>query len=137
MNKHSVLLGFFAAAVAGGAFWYTSVNAWQPASSPDDEFGLEFRYLGCNDWPENRPYETSIVALPSSVGITYQVSDPAACGYSAREPKYKIVGDTLSLSYDLFTESGMLAACMCEYKSQFHFRSNPSASNVVFESTGG
>ena len=137
MNKRHLLVGVLVAAAAGGLFWYNSVYGWHSVSDPGDEFGLEFRYLGCSDWPENRPYETSIQSSVAGSGITYRISDPATCGYSVRRPKYKLAGDTLSLSYNLYTPSGEVAACICEYKSEFRFRTNPAASDVVFDHSGG
>ena len=93
--------------------------------------------MGCNDWPEDRPYGTSIKSSVDGSSITYEVADLAGCGYSVRDPRYKLAGDTLSLSYDLYTQSGEVAACICEYKSQFRFRTNPDASSVAFGHTGG
>ena len=137
MIKRYLLLIAFVAAGGGGLIWYNSVYGWHSTSDPADEFGLEFRFLGCNDWPEDQPYETSIQSSSSGSSITYRVSDPAGCGYSVREPKYRVAGDTLSLTYNLFTPSGAVAACLCEYKSEFRFRNNPEASRVVFSRSGG
>lgn len=137
MNMRYWLLGFLVAAGVGGFLWYNSVYGWHSVADPSDEFGLEFRYLGCNDWPKNRPYETIIQSSVADSNITYHVSDPASCGYSVRRPKYKLVGDTLSLSYNLYTPSGEVAACICEYKSEFRFRTNPEVSHVVFDHSGG
>lgn len=137
MNRRFLLFGYLVAAGAGAFFWYNSVYGWHPVADPSDEFGLEFRFLGCNDWPENRPYETSIQSLVSGSSITYQVTDPAGCGYSIRDPQYKLAGETLNLSYDLYTPSGEVAACICEYKSEFRFRKNPKASRAIFDHTGG
>ena len=137
MNKRPLLLGVLMAAGAGALLWYNSVYGWRSVADPSDEFGLEFRYLGCNDWPESRPYETSIQSSITASGITYRVSDPATCGYSVRRPKYRLSGETLSLSYNLYTPSGEVAACICEYKSEFRFRTDPEASHVVFDHSGG
>lgn len=137
MTKRYLLLIALVAAAAGGCFWYNSVYGWNSTSDPVDEFGLEFRYLGCKDWPEGLPFETSIQSSVEGSSITYRVSDPAVCGYSVREPKYRLTGDALSLTYNLFTPSGDVAACLCEYKSEFRFRNNPGAPRVVFSHTGG
>ena len=137
MSKRHWLLGVLVAAGIGGFLWYNSAHGWHSVSDPADEFGLEFRYLGCNDWPENRPYETSIQGSMAGSSVTYRISDPAGCGYSVRQPKYKLFGNNLSLSYDLYTPSGEVAACICEYKSEFRFRTSPAASHVVFERSGG
>lgn len=137
MSKRHWLLGVLTAAGVGGFLWYDSVYSWNSVSDPADEFGLEFRYLGCNDWPENRPYETAIQSSVVDSGIIYRVSDPASCGYSVRQPKYKLIGNTLILNYNLHTPGGDVAACICEYKSEFRFRTNPQASHVVFAHSGG
>lgn len=137
VTKRYLLLIVLVAAGAGGFFWYNSVYGWHSTSDPADEFGLEFRFLGCNDWPENQPYETSIQSSLSGSSITYYVSDPAGCGYSVRDPKYELAGDTLSLTYNLFTRGGAAAACLCEYKSEFRFRTNPETPHVVFSRSGG
>jgi len=137
MSKRHWLLGVLTVAGVGGFLWCHSVYGWHSASDPADEFELEFRYLGCNDWPENRPYETAIQSSVAGPSITYHVSDPAGCGYSVRQPKYQLVGNTLRLTYNLYTPSGEVAACICEYKSEFRFRTNPEASHVVFDHSGG
>jgi hypothetical protein len=137
MTKRYLLLIALVTAGAGGFFWYKSVYGWHSTSDPTDEFGLEFRYLGCNDWLEDQPFETSIQSSVAGSGITYRISAPAGCGYSVREPKYRLAGDTLTLTYNLLTPSGAVAACLCEYKSEFRFRTNPEAPRVVFSHTGG
>jgi len=109
MTKRHLLLIAFVAAGAGAFVWYKSVYGWHSISDPADEFGLEFRFLGCNDWPEDQPYETSIQSSSSGSSITYRVSDPEGCGYSVREPKYKLASDALSLTYNLFTPSGAVS----------------------------
>ena len=138
MNKRYLLLALFSLSVGSvGFYWYNSVYGWHAVSDPEDEFGLEFRFLGCNeDWPDNQSYEPVIKGVTAGSGITYNVSDPASCGYSVRNPKYKLVGDTLNLSYNMYTPSGEVAACICEYKSEFRFQQNPKASQVTFDHTG-
>jgi hypothetical protein len=137
-TKRYLILGLLAMSVGVASFvWYNSVYGWHLISDPEDEFGLEFRFLGCNDdWPDNQPYEPVIKSLAAGSGITYNVRDPAACGYSVRNPKYKLAGDTLNLSYDLYTPSGEVAACICEYKTEFRFQRNPEAAQVTFDHTG-
>ena len=136
MKKNYLLLGFLAAAGTSGFFWYNSFYGWHSASDQGDEFGLEFRYLGCSDWPENRAYGTTIQTSAVGSGITYHVSDPESCGFSVKQPKYKLAGKTLKLHYN-YTSRGELAACICQYKSEFRFRTSPRASHVVFDHSGG
>ena len=131
------LASLLAAALAGGVFWYHSIHGWKPASDPNDEFGLEFRYLGCDDWPEARPYEPSIRSESAGPGITYRISDPATCGYSVKLAEYALVGGDLKLSYVLHSPTGEVAACICEYKSEFRFRTDPRASRVEYSHSGG
>ena len=138
MNRRYWLSGLLIiSAAAAGFCWYNLVYGWHSISDPGDEFGLEFRFLGCDDdWPDDLPYEPVIKSVVADSGITFNVSDPAACGYSVRNPKYELTGDTtLTLSYDLYTPSGAVAACICEYKSEFRFRRNPKADQVLFEHT--
>jgi hypothetical protein len=137
MLKRYLLLTALLLTGAGGFLWYNSIYGWHTTSDPADEFGLEFRFLGCSEWPDDRPYETSIQSSVAGSSITYRISDPAGCGYSVRDPKYKLAGDTINLTYNLFTPSGEVAACLCEYKSEFRFGINPDAPRAAFSHTGG
>lgn len=126
-------IGGLAVTGLGFACFYNSVYGWHATSDLDDELGMEFRFLGCNDWPENRPYETSISVGEESGKTVYAVTNPETCGYSIKNPRYKVSGETLRLSYELFTKTGELAACICEYKSEFRFRDRPPSTKVVFD----
>lgn len=137
MSKGYLLLLALVTSGVGGLIWYNSSHGWHSAPDPADEFGLVFRFLGCDDWPDDQPYETSIQSASLGSGIVYRVSDPAGCGYSVRDPGYKLAGDTPSLTYNLYTPSGEAAACLCEYKSEFRFRTNPEAPRIVFSHSGG
>lgn len=133
MNRRYWFIGFLVVAGAGTYFWH-NFYGWHSVDDPSDEFGMEFRTLGCNDdWPDNRPYEPIIQSSVDGSSVTYSISDPATCGYSVRRPKYNLTGNTLNLTYNLYTPSGELAACICEYKSEFRFRTNPKAQRVVFD----
>ena len=126
------------AAAGAGAFFWHHAYGWHTVPDPSGEFDVEFRFFGCNDdWPTDRPYEAFVQSSEVGSSVTYRISDPAACGYSVRHPRYKLLGDTLSLSYDLYTQNGEVAACICEYKSEFRFSTNPKAQHVVFDHSGG
>src|SRR5687767_4470272 len=112
MQKRHLLWIAIVGAGAGALFWFNAVYGWHSTSDPGDEFGLEFRFVSCDDWPEHRPYEASIASSVNGQSITYQVIDPAGCGYSVRDPRYKLAGYALRLSYDLHTPSGEVAACI-------------------------
>ncbi|MBB1062168.1 hypothetical protein [Marilutibacter spongiae] len=131
-RRHLAWIALVAAAVAGG-LWLGAARGWQSPSDPTDQLGLEFRFLGCDDWPEDRPYGTTLQRSGLQPGLMLRVSHPASCGYSVRAPRYKLSDDTLRLSYDLHAPSGEFAACVCEYKSEFRFRSDPGARRVVFD----
>ena len=135
--KRALALAVCVVVFATGALYYYTSYAWITPLSPREDLGFEFRYLGCNDWPSGKPVETSVIAASALSGVTYSVSSPATCGLSAREPRYRLLGSTLSLSYDLYSPSGAVAACICEYRSEFHFAVDPTVKRVHFTHTGG
>ena len=123
--------------MAAVAWWYVSAFGWKPVGGPNDEFGAQFRFVGCDDWPADLPYGSTVDTEATGSVVVYYVTDPAACGYSVRRPTYKLAGNELELSYELFTPSGELAACICRYRSEFRFPIDPKAAVVTFSSSGG
>ncbi|MDQ1119657.1 MULTISPECIES: hypothetical protein [Pseudoxanthomonas] len=107
---------------------------WQ-APDASDPHGMAFQLIGCDhDWPSDVPME-AIVRRETGNPPSYFVRDPVECGMDVTEPRYRLSGNTLFLSYTTkVPANGEVGACACEYDSRFTFRTLPaSVRNVRFE----
>lgn len=92
-----------------------------------DPYDMQFRFQGCaGEWPQALPFRPVIEYREERGRQVYHVKAPDDCGLDkARKPRYKITGDTLALSYELYADHPV-AACLCEYNSEFSFAGLPA-----------
>lgn len=96
------------------------------ARLPGNSNLASFEFLGCSgDWTTEDP-APQVWRTNNRQGATFLVRHPASCGYSTGiDPSSRIRGAELHLDYTLVSESGDLAACLCEYWATFSLKSAP------------
>ena len=105
------------------------VETQAPALEPD-EFGLELVLKSSSE--DFSSTDTTVESIENGSGVTYSVSHVDGCGYNPEEPEYRLVGDTLELSYVLITNMEALPASPCQYTSEFRFKKNPGGKKATF-----
>lgn len=96
------------------------------ARLPLDSGLTSFEFLGCSgNWTIDDP-SPQVWLVGRSGKATFLVRHPAGCGYSsAVAPSARFNGAELHLDYELVSEGGDLAACLCEYWATFTPKSVP------------
>ena len=87
---------------------------------------MTFGSLECvGDWPSDEPVRTTVVRRDQGATTSFLVRHAATCGLAARRPAYEFADGQLKLKYDLYTESGAVVMCECDYRSMFTFHKLP------------
>jgi hypothetical protein len=83
-------------------------------------------------------YDTTVARQDHEATTAFQVSHAATCGLDARHPSYTISGDSLELTYEMYSRNGAVVMCDCGYRSQFTFTNLPaSVKSASFRATFG
>ena len=108
-----------------------SVAAVAPAAqsgSTYDPYGMTFKAIGCKGmWPLGKlSLEPIIAAHRSAKTVTFKVRNPQSCGLAVRKPTVAIEDVVIKLGYEAFAD-GTVAACLCDFHSEFKFKNLPSS----------
>ncbi|MBW8310841.1 MAG: hypothetical protein K0M64_02295 [Rhizobium sp.] len=98
---------------------------------------MTFKFIGCSgELSHDDSYETRIARKDHGAATTFQVNHAATCGLDVRNPSYAIRGDSLKLTYKMYSQNGMVVMCDCGYRSQFTFTNLPaSVKSASFHAT--
>ena len=98
---------------------------------------MTFKFNGCSgELSSDDSYETTVDRQDRGVTTIFQVSHAATCGLDVRHPNYSISGDSLKLTYEMYSQTGAVVMCDCGYRSQFTFTNLPaSVKNASFSAT--
>ncbi len=91
----------------------------------DDQYDMQFTLKGCTrDWPPYTAIKPIIAHRKEQGREVYHIKDPVDCGLAVRNPGYRLDGTTLTMWYEVYAD-GPVAACFCEYNSEFSFKGLP------------
>ncbi|MGN6111865.1 MAG: hypothetical protein ACTHOC_02455 [Luteimonas sp.] len=98
---------------------------------------MTFKFNGCSgELSSDDSYETTVTRQDQGTTTTFQVSHAAACGLDVRHPDYSINGDSLKLTYEMYSQTRAVVMCDCGYRSQFTFTGLPaSVKSASFSAT--
>jgi hypothetical protein len=98
---------------------------------------MVFQFNGCSgELSHDDNYETTVARQDQGAVTVFQVGHAATCGLDVRNPSYSINGNSLELTYEMYSQTGAVVMCDCGYHSQFTFTNLPaSVKTASFQAT--
>lgn len=92
------------------------------AGEPATPHLRSFDFMGCSgDLGADDDLHADVWRVARDDGVTFLVRHAGTCGMTGRKPTVRGDGHTLTMGYELYSPSGAVAMCDCEYWAAFRF----------------